>query len=118
MQVGQNRQHPAVVGFALGDPELAEDVLHVLLYGPAGNEELLCYGLVGTALGHEGQYLSCGGKRRETFVAPPARQQLVHDLGIQHGTAGADGLERGDEFFYVGDAVFEKVARALGAALQ
>ncbi len=53
-QVGQHSQHSAVVGLALGQPELAEDALYVLLHGAPGDEERLRYGLVGTALGHEG----------------------------------------------------------------
>ena len=37
-QVGQHRQNTAVIGLALGQPELAEDALHVLLHRPAGDE--------------------------------------------------------------------------------
>ena len=73
MQVGQDGQHPAVVGFARGEPELAEGTLDVLLYGSPGDEERLGYGLVGTALGLDSKRLAA--RPASGFSKPsPARQ--------------------------------------------
>jgi hypothetical protein len=50
----------------------------VFFYGSAGNEERFCHGLVGAALGYEGENLSlAGGERREAPAAtgsPPCAQ--------------------------------------------
>ena len=78
----------------MGQPELAEDAFYVLLHRSAGDEERLRYGLVGAALGHEGEDLALarggedlalarGGEGCEAFVVPPAGQELAHHLGIE-----------------------------------
>ena len=73
---------------------------------PPVMNSVLRYGLVGAALGHEGEDLALTrGERREALVAPPAREELAHYLGVEHGSARADGLYSRDELFDIGDAV-------------
>jgi MFS family permease len=74
-QVGEDGQNPPVVGVGLAEPELAEDVLDVLLDRALGDVERSGDMVVGAAFGHEGENLSFARRKRgETLVAPPARE--------------------------------------------
>jgi hypothetical protein len=118
-QVGEDGQNPPVVDARLGEAELAEDVLDVLLDRALGDVERPGDGVVGAAFGHEGEDLPfAGGERCEPPVAPAAGEELAHYFGIQHGPARGDLTDRCDEVGGVGHAVLEQVTDACSPRLE
>jgi EmrB/QacA subfamily drug resistance transporter len=82
-QVGEDGQNPPVVGVGLDEPELAEDVLDVLLDSTLGDVERSCDGVVGATLGHEGEDLAFAGRQPgEPLVAPATGEKLAYNFGI------------------------------------
>jgi hypothetical protein len=83
-QVGQDGEHPAVVGVGLGEAELVEDALDVLLDGAPGDEERLGDRAVGASFCYEGEDLALArGEGGEPVVAPAAGEELADDLGVE-----------------------------------
>ena len=68
---------------SLGEAELTEDVLDVLLDRALGDVERSGDSMVGTAFGHEGENLPfAGGERGESLVAPATGEELAYYFGI------------------------------------
>src|SRR5687768_15580696 len=119
LQVGKDGEHPAVVRVGLGEAELAEDALDVLLDGAVGDEEGAGDRAVRAALGHEGEDLALArGEGGEPAVAPAAGEELADDLGVQHRPARGDVADRGEELGDVSHAVLEQVAGTTRAGLE
>jgi EmrB/QacA subfamily drug resistance transporter len=109
-QVGEDGQNPPVVGVGLDEPELAEDVLDVLLDRALGDVECSGDGVVGATLGHEGEDLAFAGREPgEPLVTPAAGEKLAYYFGIEHGTTRGDLANRRDKVPDIGDAVLEQV---------
>jgi EmrB/QacA subfamily drug resistance transporter len=118
-QVGEDGQNPPVVGVGLDEPELAEDVLDVLLDRALGDVERSGDGVVGAAFSHEGENLPFARRKRvEPLVAPAAGEKLAHHFGIEHGPARGDRADRRNKVADIGDAVLEQVADARSPRLE
>src|SRR5918997_1753112 len=92
LQVGKDGEHPAVVRVGLGEAELAEDALDVLLDGAVGDEEGAGDRAVRAALGHEGEDLALArGEGGEPAVAPAATSRTA---ARNSGTSATRSLRR------------------------
>jgi hypothetical protein len=112
-QVGEDGQNPPVVGVGLDEPELAEDVLDVLLDRALGDVERSGDGVVGATLGHEGEDLAFAGcEPGEPLVAAAPGEKLAYRFGIEHGATRSDLANRRDKVPDIGDAVLEQVTDA------
>src|SRR5665213_808052 len=110
-QVLEHSKHAAVINLGGRQIELGEDITHVLLNGPLGDDQGLCDSSVGPSLGHLSQYLTLAPSERFELSGPPARaEHLGYYLRIQCRSAGHYAIQRVEELPDVGDAVLEKVA--------
>jgi EmrB/QacA subfamily drug resistance transporter len=118
-KVGEDGKNPPVVGVGLDEPELAEDVLDVLLDRALGDVERPGDGVVGAPFGHEGEDLALAGREGgEPLVAPAAGEKLAYHFGIEHGPARGDLANCRDEVADIGDAILEQIADARGPRLE
>src|SRR6266540_5029443 len=88
-------QNAAVIVRRVREPELLEDVPHVLLDGALGDPEAPCDAGVRPALGHEGQDVALA--RRQPFervTRTPRPHELLDECRIDDGAARTDALER------------------------
>jgi hypothetical protein len=100
-------------------PELGEDARHVPLDGGDGDDQRVGDPPVGSAFGHEREYLTVSGSESVdgTPSATPADQPGNH-LRVQHGPARGHAPDRVDETWDIADAMLEEVADALGTVGQ
>src|SRR3954464_2439203 len=113
-EVGEHRQHPAVVVVRGCEAELGEDARDVLLHRPLGHLEALGDALVRTALGHELEHLALARGDALHGVAPAvAAEQLRDDRGVDRRAALPDAPDRGGELGHVADALLEQITNAL-----
>ena len=105
----------------LGQPQLVEQGVDVLLDRAFGEEQALGDGRVVLPLRHllEDLPLSVGQlcERRMGQSLLPVDQPL-HDLGVEHRAALGHLFQRADQLIQVGHAFLQQVAQACGAFLQ
>ncbi len=88
VEVGEDRQDPAVVVLRVGEVELAEDARDVLLRRALADHERGRDPDVRLPLGHRPEDLPLArGQGRQPVVAPPLDHDLGDDLGIEGGPA-------------------------------
>jgi hypothetical protein len=99
--------------------EPGEDAVHMGLHRLGAEEQALADGLVGAALGHEGEHLALSlGQLLDGIARASSADQLRHHLRINHRSTGGNAAHGVDHLVHVGDAVLEQVADAAGAVLQ
>src|SRR5918998_2141002 len=88
-QVGQGRHHPAVLVLVLGEAQLGEDPLGVLLDGTLGHHQPPGDRTVRGALGDEPEDLALPrGQPAHRVVGATAGEQLGDHLRVEHGPPG------------------------------
>src|SRR5215831_5529565 len=119
LEVAQDCEHAPVVGVRRREPQLLEDVLHVLLDGALRDHELFRDRRVGTAFRHQTEHLALARTEvRDRPLPASAREQLRDDLGVDRRPAVPDALDGAEELADVGDAVLEHVADAAEVACE
>ena len=112
---------PAVEVGLLGQAELGEDRVGVLLDRPLRQHERAGDGGVGLAGGHLGEHLALAGRQPVELARrrPPVRRdQALDDLGVDHRAAGGDLADGGEELADLADALLQQVGAALAAVLE
>src|SRR5262249_48509028 len=108
---GKHGEYSSIGVGGSGDPELAEDVLDVLLDGALGYPEGPCDCGIGASLRHEFDDVPLprrqGRERVWPFCSP---EQVDDELGVKNDLSFADPLEGIEQLVDVGDGVLEQVA--------
>ena len=102
----------------VGQAELEEDRVDVLLDGALGEEQRLGDRGVALALGDLAEHLALARRQlveRRVLGAAARVYQRLDDLGVDHRPAVGDGADRGRQLGAVVHALLEQVGAAVGA---
>ena len=87
-EVGEDREHPAVIPVTLGQAQFQEDVADVLLDRTVADHQLPGDRGVRPALGHQPQHLPLPRRQLgQHILLTAAAEQLRHHLRVQRGAA-------------------------------
>ena len=118
---GEGRLHPLAHFLLLGEIELEEDRVDVLLDPALGQEKRLGDRAVALSLRDLGQHLALAwgepGEGR-AFRAARRAQERVHHGGVDHRPAVRHGRDRRDQLRPIVDALLQQIAAAFGARVK
>src|SRR4051812_12931558 len=78
-----HREHPAVVLVGLGQAELRQDAVHVLLNGSLRDPEAPADAGIGAPLGHQREYVALAtGELLERILDTPRRHEFLNQSGV------------------------------------
>jgi hypothetical protein len=108
-----------VVVPGLGQPELSEDVVHVLLDGSLRHPQLMGDPGVRTSLGHQREHLPLPRAEHVERILDAARgDKLLDERRIDDRAALDDPIDGVDELLDVGHPALQEIAAALAARQQ
>ena len=86
-----HREHPPMILGGLGQPQLAQDAVHVLLDRALGDPETMGDPGVGAALSHQLEHLAFARAEAASGSSDAARgDELLHERGVDGGAALQD----------------------------
>jgi len=114
-----HREHPAVVVAGLGQPELRQDAVHVLLDGSLRDPEAPADACIGAPLGHQREHVALATRELlERILDIPRRHELLNQSGVDDRSAATHSAHGVEELVDIGDAALEQVAGAAPARKQ
>ena len=119
-EVEEHGLHSSVHVDLLGQPELREDRVRVLLDGPSGQDQRGRDGGVALALGHLAEDLPLAGVSRSSSLVsgPLGRDEGLDHLRVDHRPARGHLADRGEQVVDLADPLLQEVGPALGPALE
>src|SRR3954447_647777 len=105
-----HREHPAVVVAGLGQAELRQDAVHVLLNGSLRDPEAPADAGIGAPLGHQREHLALAtGELLERILDIPRRHELLNQTGVDDRTTTTYSPQGVEELVDIGNATLEQV---------
>ena len=80
-----HREHPAVIVAGLGQAELRQDAVHVLLDGSLGDPEAAPNAGIGAPFGHQRKHVALArSELLERIIDVPRRDELLNQRGVDN----------------------------------
>jgi len=114
-----HREHPPVVVVGLGQAELRQDVVDVLLNGALRDPEAPPDAGIGAPLGHQREHVALAtGELVERILDIAGHHEFLNQSRVDHRPATAHSSDGIEELIDVGNATLEQVAGAAPAREQ